>query len=186
MTDVATNLTTSTLGIVPAVLFGAGGTLPALGTAATGVAPVDSATFNPVNAAHGNFVMQAPSNPQVCQGTSTACGSTPPASTVLSVTMTGPNATFGNPFTAVQFYYQDPVNTRWYLVGTGTASASDNTVTSTRTWTYSVTWTVTGLKDSAGNPLVNPAVPLVAVGITSSGSAIISTGTPMTIDITAT
>jgi hypothetical protein len=45
---------------------------------------------------------------------------------------------------------------------------------------------VTGLTDSAGNPLVNAAVPLVAVGIHASGSAIISTGTPITIDITAT
>jgi hypothetical protein len=100
--------------------------------------------------------------------------------------MTGPNATFANPFTQVQFYYQDPVNARWYLVGTGTPAATDNTVTSTRTWTYSFTWNVTGLTDSAGNPLVNAAVPLVAVGVHASGSAIISTGTPQTIDITAT
>ena len=100
--------------------------------------------------------------------------------------MTGPNSTFANPFARVEFYYQDPVNARWYQIGVGTPSASDNTVTSTRTWTYSVTWTVTGLLDSAGAPLVNPAVPLVAVGVHSSGSALISLGTPITIDITAT
>jgi hypothetical protein len=100
--------------------------------------------------------------------------------------MTGPNATFANPFIRVEFYYQDPVNARWYLIGVGAASASDNTVTTTRTWTYSNTWTVTGLLDSAGNPLVNAAVPIVAVGVHSTGSAIISTGTPQTIDITAT
>jgi hypothetical protein len=186
VTDVATNLTSAALGITPAVVFGAGGIIPALGTAATGAAAVDSATFNPVNVAHGNFVHLAPNPVQVCQGGATACGTTPPATTVLSVTMTGPNATFANPFTQVQFYYQDPVNARWYLVGTGTPAPTDITVTSTRTWTYSFTWNVTGLTDSAGNPLVNAAVPLVAVGVHASGSAIISTGTPQTIDITAT
>jgi hypothetical protein len=184
--DVALNLTSAALGITPAVVFGAGGIIPALGTAATGTAAVDSATFNPTNALHGNFIHLVPNPAQVCQGGATACGASPPATTVLSATMTGPNATFANPFTQVQFYYQDPVNTRWYLAGTGTAAASDNTVTSTRTWTYSFTWDVTGLTDSAGNPLVNAAVPLVAVGIHASGSAIISTGTPITIDITAT
>ncbi|MGH7500939.1 MAG: Ig-like domain-containing protein [Longimicrobiales bacterium] len=186
VTDVAANLTSATLNISAAVTFGAGGIIPALGTAATGAPAVDSATFNPTNALHGNFVHQAANPAQVCQGGSSACGSSPPASTVLSVTMTGPNATFANPFTQVQFYYQDPLNARWYLIGTGTPAASDNTVTSTRTWTYSFTWTVTGLTDSAGNPLVNPAVNLVAVGTHASGSAIISTGTPITIDITAT
>ena len=184
--DVAQNLTSAALGITPAVVFGAGGIIPALGTAATGAAAVDSATFNPTNALHGNFLHLAPNPVQVCQGGATACGATPPATTVLSATMTGPNATFANPFTQVQFYYQDPVNSRWYLAGTGAAAATDNTVTSTRTWTYSFTWDVTGLTDSAGNPLVNAAVPLVAVGVHASGSAIISTGTPITIDITAT
>jgi Bacterial Ig-like domain (group 2) len=174
-----TNTTTATLGINPAVQFAAGGPVPSLNT-------VSATIFAPANVAHGNFLNLAPNPVQVCQGTATACGTTPPASTVLSATMSGPNATFANPFVRVEFYYQDPVNARWYLIGTGTPSASDNTVTSTRTWTYSVTWTVTGLKDSSGAALVNAAVNLVAVGVHSSGSALISTGTPQTIDITAT
>jgi hypothetical protein len=173
--DVAQNLTTAALGITPAVVFGAGGIIPALGTAATGTAAVDSATVNPTNALHGNFLHLAPSNATVCSDPAAAT-CTSPRSSVLSATMTGPNATFANPFTSVQFYYQDPVNSRWYLVGTATPAASDNTVTSTRTWTYSYTWTVSGALDSTGAQLLG-ALPIVAVGIHASGSAIISTGT---------
>ncbi len=142
--DVAANLATATLGITPAVQFAAGGPVPSLTT----IAPT---IFAPANPAHGLFVEQAPSNATVCRTTS-GCGSTP-TSTVLSVTMTGPNATFANPFVRVDFYYQDPVNGRLYLIGQGAASASDNTVTSTRTWTYSYTWTVTGLLASDGTAL---------------------------------
>jgi hypothetical protein len=178
--DVATNTANATVNITPAVQFAAGGAIPSLTAVPTDV------IFAPANVVHGNFIHQAPSAPQVCQGTAAACGATPPASTVLSATMTGPNSTFANPFIRVEFYYQDPVNNRWYFIGAGTASASDNTVTSTRTWTYSYTWTVTGLTDSAGAPLVNAALPIVAVGVHSTGSALISTGTPQTIDITAT
>jgi hypothetical protein len=178
--DVALNQTTTSVFINPAVQFAAGGAVPSL------TLPPTDVIFAPVNVLHGNFLHLPPSNPQVCRGTSAACGATPPASTVLSATMTGPNSTFANPFNRVEFYYQDPVNARWYLIGTGTPSASDNTVTSTRTWTYSVTWTVTGLLDSTGAPLVNAAVNLVAIGVHSTGSAVISTGTPQTIDITAT
>jgi hypothetical protein len=177
--DIATNTSNAFVNIIPAVQFAAGGPIPALSV-------ISPTIFAPADVNHGNFIHQAPSAPQVCQGTAAACGSTPPASTVLSATMTGPNATFANPFIRVEFYYQDPVNARWYLIGVGAASASDNTVTTTRTWTYSNTWTVTGLLDSAGAPLVNALLPIVAVGVHSTGSAIISTGTPQTIDITAT
>lgn len=181
--DVAGNTAQQLWGVSPAVLFPVGGTMPSLTTIAPTI--FDPASV-PIPGTHGLFVNKAPSPAQVCSGTPTACGSTPPASTVLSATMTGPNATFANPFTSVMFYYQDPASGRWVLIGTGSPSASDATVTSTRTWTYSFTWTVTGLKDSAGNPLVNAALPLVAVGVHSSGSAVISSGTPITIDITAT
>ncbi|HUF69984.1 MAG TPA: Ig-like domain-containing protein [Longimicrobiales bacterium] len=184
--DIATNTANAFVNITPAVQFAAGGAIPALSV----IAPT---IFAPADVAHGNFIHQAPSAPQVCQGTAAACGATPPASTVLSATMTGPNATFANPFIRVEFYYQDPVNLRWYLIGVGAASASDNTVTTTRTWTYSNTWTVTGLTASDGAALHNGhlswplgGLPLVAVGVHSTGSAIISTGTPQTIDITAT
>jgi hypothetical protein len=177
--DVAGNTVNTNVNINAAVQFAAGGPVPNLAT-------ISATIFAPANVNHGNFIHQPPSAPQVCRGTASACGSTPPASTVLSATMTGPNATFANPFTRVEFYYQDPINLRWYLIGVGTPSASDATVTSTRTWTYSFTWTVTGLTQSDGTPLVNAAVNLVAVGVHSSGSAILSTGTPITIDITAT
>jgi hypothetical protein len=176
--DVAGNVATTTLGINPAVQFPIPGPVPSLNTVA-------AAIFAPANVLHGNFLQLAPSNATVCQGTSSACGSTPPPSTVLSATMTGPNATFANPFVRVEFYYQDPVNARWYLIGTGSASPSDNSVTSTRTWTYSTTWTVTGLLDSSGAPLLG-VTNLMVVGVHSSGSAITSSGSPQSVTITAT
>jgi hypothetical protein len=100
--------------------------------------------------------------------------------------MTGPNATFANPFVRVEFYWQDPVNGRWNLIGNGSAAPSDNTVTATRTWTYTVTWTVTGLLDSAGDPLSDTgSINVVAVGVHSSGSAIISSATAQSVTVTA-
>ncbi len=79
--DVATNLTTATLGINPAVEFATSGPVPSLT-----VAPND-AIFAPVNVAHGNFLQLAPSNATVCRGTAAQC-TVNPASTVLSATMT--------------------------------------------------------------------------------------------------
>lgn len=175
--DVAGNMANANVNITAAVQFAAGGPVPSLVT----IAPT---IFAPANPAHGLFIEQAPSNTTVCRTTS-GCGSTP-TSTVLSVTMTGPNATFANPFTRVEFWYQDPVNGRLYLIGTGAASASDNTVTSTRTWTYSYTWTVTGLLASDGTAL-NFAnyglLPILAVGVHSSGSGLSSTNSIQTLTI---
>jgi hypothetical protein len=171
--DVATNLATGTLGINGAVQFAAGGAVPDLAT----ISPVIFApTTGPTGVEHGNLLSGAPSAATTC-ALATGCGTTP-ASTVLTATMTGPNSTFANPFVRVEFYYQDPVNSRWYLIGTGAPSASDNTVTSTRTWTYSFTWTVTGLTASDGTAFAatpGTAIPVVAVAVHSSGSAVATT-----------
>jgi hypothetical protein len=181
--DVANNNTTATLAINTAVRF----PLTPSGSAVPTLATVDAATFAPVNALHGNFLHLAPSNATVCDGTATACGSSPPPSTVLSATMTGPNSTFANPFVRVEFYWQDPSNGRWNLIGNGTPAATDNTVTSTRTWTYTVTWTVTGILLSNGAALnTGSPINLVAVGVHSSGSAVVSTGTAQSVIVTAT
>jgi hypothetical protein len=175
ITDIAGNLASTNVNINAAVQFAAGGAVPSLTVAPTDV------IFAPANVLHGNFLHLAPSNATVCSdAASAAC--TSPRSTVLSSTMTGPNATFANPFVRVEYYYQDPVNARWYLIGTGTPAASDNTVTSTRTWTYTFTWTVSGLLDSSGAQLLG-ALPVVAVGVHSSGSALISTGTAQAVTL---
>jgi hypothetical protein len=178
--DVAGNQSTTTLAINAAVQFPIPGAVPPLGTVA-------STIFAPPNALHGLFLHLAPTPGTVCDQGASACGSSPPPSTVLSATMTGPNATFANPFVRVEFYWQDPVNGRWNLIGNGSAAPSDNTVTATRTWTYTVTWTVTGLLDSAGDPLSDTgSINVVAVGVHSSGSAIISSATAQSVTVTAT
>jgi hypothetical protein len=174
-----TNTTTSTVGINAAVQFAAGGAVPSLSTGTT------ATIFAPANVLHGNFLHAAPSNASACRGTTAQCTVVTAQSTGLSATMTGPNSTFANPFVRVSYYYQDPVNARWYFIGDGAASASDNTLASTRTWTYSFTWVVTGLLDSTGAPLLG-AIPVVAVGVHSSGTAVISTGTAQAVTITAT
>jgi hypothetical protein len=195
--DVANNNTTSTLAINTAVRFPltpSGSAVPSLNTIAPAIfAPTVGPGVPPGND-HGNFLHGPPSSATVCDGTASACGSSPPANTVLSVTMTGPNATFANPFVRVEFYYQDPANGRWYLIGNGTASPSDNSVTATRTWTYSITWTVTGLLDSTGVPLSGATAPtvssrvinLMAVGVHSSGSALTTSGSPQSVTVSST
>jgi hypothetical protein len=177
VTDQANNLATATLGINAAVQFPIPGPVPSLNV-------VSATIFAPANPLHGNFLHLAPTNATVCRGTTAQC-TVNPQSTNLSATMTGPNATFANPFVRVEFYWQDPSNGRWVLIGTGVPSASDNTVTSTRTWTYTVTWTVTGIVDATGAPVLG-AVPIVAVGVHSSGSALISAGTAQNVTIAAT
>jgi Bacterial Ig-like domain (group 2) len=182
VTDVAGNQNSNTSFINPAVEFATSGAVPSLTT-------IDANTFAPTNppdanaAAHGFFVEQAPSQATVCDNKdATQCTTNTHTSTALSATMTGPNATFANPFTAVNFYYQDPSTGHWKLIGTASATASDNTVTSTRTWTYSVTWSVTGLTAANGNAMDTFAQPInvMAVGVHASGSALMTNGTMAT------
>ena len=101
-------------------------------------------TFASANAAHGNFVQLAPNPATVCNGaTGAACAAGTSTSTTLRATATGPNTTFANPFARVLFFYIDAAG-RAQLIGTATPSASDNTITATRTWTYSATFTPNG------------------------------------------
>jgi hypothetical protein len=120
-------------------------------------------TANGLNALHGLFVHQAPSNAVVCTDGSCAVGI--PANTTLSATLTGPAATFANPFNRVVFYMQD-ANGRWTPIGTASTAVTDDTVLNTRTFTFSFVWTPTGL----------PAyvAPIVAVGVDATGSALVS------------
>lgn len=126
-------------------------------------------TANGLNAAHGLFVHAAPSNATVCTlATGNCTPSNTPKNTTLTATVTGPAAVFANPFSRVVFYMQD-ANGRWTPLGTGSVTVSDNTVLNTRTYTFSFVWTPTGLP---GTPPFNANI--VAVGINSTGSALVS------------
>jgi hypothetical protein len=94
-------------------------------------------------------------------GTQTAPCPTNPTSTTLTATATGPQATFANPFTRVNFYVTSPTGTTT-LIGTGTVSVTDNTITGIRTWSYTTTWTIpAGLAVGAYN--------VFAVGVDTGG-----------------
>jgi hypothetical protein len=124
------------------------------------------AALNGTNPLWGLFVHAAPSNATVCtKANAVACAPAQPFSTVLTATVTGPAATFANPFARVVFAFQD-ANGRWVPIGTAAVTVSDNTVTSTRTFTYTLTWTPTGLPTYAA--------PVRAIGVPSNGSAVLS------------
>jgi hypothetical protein len=127
-------------------------------------------TLNPAfasaNPLHGNFVLAAPSPSTLCNGGGNACDPVNQArSTNLTATVTGPSGTFANPFQRVRFYYID-TNGRAQLIGTDSPSGSDNTITSTRTWTFSTSWNVTGL--------VPANYQVFAIGIDSQGRALMT------------
>jgi hypothetical protein len=164
--DAAGNGAAGSASILAAVLTGAGGSIPSLAT----LAP---AAFTPVNPLHGQFVEQTPSNTKICNATA---GCTSPMSTTVSATMTGPNATFVNPFNRVEFYFGDPTSGRWRRIGNGSVSVTDDTVLGTRTYRYTATWTPAGVRGSNGTPLLG-TIPTIAVGIHPSGSALIAGNT---------
>jgi hypothetical protein len=125
-------------------------------------------TLNAANAAHGLFAHQAPSALTVCTlATGNCTPATTPKSTTLSVTLTGPAGTFANPFSRVNFYFQD-ASGRWVFIGQGTVNVTDNTVLDTRTYTFSNVWTPTNHPQSPG------AVNVIAIGVNATGAALVS------------
>jgi hypothetical protein len=142
----------------------------------------DLATLNGVNPLHGLFLMQPPSESVICNNADrTDCpDEDTPISTQVSATATGPAGSFANPFSEVRFYFQNTEG-RFDYIGSASVSVSDNTVESTRTFTYRATWNPT-------NPKVRPAgvagtaYTVVAVGIDSDGDALGATpSTPITV-----
>ncbi|MCI0436252.1 MAG: hypothetical protein L0271_21805, partial [Gemmatimonadetes bacterium] len=177
VSDVAGNSTLEASDILSQVLLGAGGSLPSFLTS-------NPAAFAPANPAHGNFVTQAASPSTLCSST-TGCGPTSSLGTTVTVTMTGPSGTFFNPFSRVEFYWRDPTDDRWARITTAAGPMiTDNTVTNTRTLTWSAQWTVTGLLGSTGAQLLGP-ITFMAVGVASSGSALLSNGTAGTVTLTS-
>jgi hypothetical protein len=156
--------------IAPNVAAGGAATSVTTGTGAT------ANNFNSANALHGNFLMSAPSPATVCNNNGGAAGCpTNPTSTTLSATVTGPNSVFANPFSRVNFYYIDALG-RAQLIGTGSISVTDNTVTSTRTYTYTVVWT-------PGTAIPAGATQVFALGVDAEGDALMTNQQTVTVAV---
>ncbi|MEX0890880.1 MAG: Ig-like domain-containing protein [Gemmatimonadota bacterium] len=92
----------------------------------------------------------------------------------MAATATGPAATFVNPWERVEFWIQR-ANGVWYrLAGTVSVSATDNTITDTRVWTYSL--------DYEAQDEDEGAMSVVAVGVNDDGRALLSNMVATTID----
>lgn len=111
------------------------GAFDVAGNSATGsvvtVADGGNATFTNLN----QFRL-AVSPTTICRAAKTGC----PGSATLTARAYGPSGTFVNPFSAVNFYWED-ANGQWRLLGTATSASSTDTGVSTdasgRVWTYS-------------------------------------------------
>jgi hypothetical protein len=127
-------------------------------------------TLNAADPAHGLFAHSSPSAFAICTLTSGSCATGVPPTTTLTATLTGPAGTFANPFSRVQFYWQDPSG-RWLFIGTAAVVVTDNTVLNTRTYTFTTVWTP-GAVLRPGTPDFSSYV--IAVGINSAGSALVT------------
>jgi hypothetical protein len=168
LSDVALNPQSAGFNINPAVR--------PIGTAIPPLAVISPTAFASPVSSHSAFVQSVPTATTVCRST-VACIN--PASTILRVTMNGASGTFLNPFQRVVFYYLDAAVGWWVLIG----SSATPTVTDTgneRIYSYSLFWNVSGLMTTGGQPLLG-AVAVRAVGVHSSGSALVSTNTQRTI-----
>jgi hypothetical protein len=113
--------------------------------------------------------------PTVAAGCASA---TQPTSTLLRATLTGPAGSFASPFASVNFYYLDNITGKAELIGPASVVVTDNTITSTRTYTYTGSWDATSLKV---RPAAIGGVPtqFIAIGVTATGDALISSLGPV-------
>jgi trimeric autotransporter adhesin len=120
----------------------------------------------------------AVNNATVCNGDnaggtqSPACP-TNPTSTTFTGAVSGATATFNPNFSAVNAYAVDPVSGRAKLLGAATVTISDNGVT--RTFTYTFTWTPTGLAAGTYNVFL--------LGTNTLGDGLQSVVVPVTVAI---
>ncbi len=139
-------------------------------------------TANGLNAAHGLWTINAPSATPICNNSArTSCpSSSTPLTTTLTAQITGPATVFQSPFVQVDFVYVNGEG-RWELIGTaGAPVVTDNTVTNTRTITYTVTWDASNLKvrpAGAGGT----AYLVAAFGRNATGDVLSSNGTVVTV-----
>jgi hypothetical protein len=106
----------------------------------------------------------------ISNGPTTPAANPTTVSLVAQATGTeGSNFQFLNPFTQVQFYYQDPVSTEFIFIGSATAPVvTDNATATVRTFT----WTFPSWDPPASLPL--GAVSIVALGVNSLGDGLVS------------
>jgi hypothetical protein len=102
-----------------------------------------------------------------------------PASTTLSITTTGPTATFNNPFTRVEFYALTDFGT-YRLIGTATtATLTDNGAT--RTFTYSITATGASVASVLFGPVrATYLSAIIALGYGASNNVAMLSASPLT------
>jgi hypothetical protein len=150
--------------IINAVNLGMGGAAETSWTAA-------NRPFGPVTATNPNgggtsFQQTSNANP-VCSnipvGNHAGCNVVTATTKTLTATATGPAQTFANPFQRVNFYYTD-TNNRAHLIGTGSVTVTDNTVTNIRTWTYTTSW-----NPGAMGVWANPGYAVWALGVDAQG-----------------
>jgi hypothetical protein len=101
---------------------------------------------------------------------------TNPTSALITASVTGPFQTFNNPFQRVLFYLEPAgPNHRAHLIGQGTIGVFDNTVTNTRTWTYTVNFSAIGWAPGSWR--------VFAVGVDANGDALMTQWTGVFIQI---
>jgi hypothetical protein len=124
-------------------------------------APAAINTFNDVAANYGAGKSQVS-----IAGTTTGVNS---ANVVLSAIADVTLDNSPEPFTRVEFYYQDPTSGRYIKIGQAGAGVLNQTVTN-RTWTYTFTW------DPDATVPVNAALPVIAIAIDAQGDAVRTAG----------
>jgi hypothetical protein len=101
---------------------------------------------------------------------------TKPFSINLTVTATGPTATYVNPFATgtVEFWYRPTGGTTWFFMGNaGAGSSRDNSVN--RFWDYSISFNPPATAPD-GTVLTTNAmtIDIVAIGVTAAGDGLMS------------
>jgi len=133
----------------------------------------------------GQFLTRGNTNPwtapaanqNVCNRPAGATGCTNPRTVTLTATVNGPQASFAQPFAEIRFYYHD-ASGREILIGTATTTTSiDDDVLAERRWVYQTTWTPTNVPVGNYN--------WFAVGVHSSGSALVTQDAAGTVNVLA-
>jgi hypothetical protein len=105
-----------------------------------------------------------------CAGSATAANS---SVVTLTAAASGTNSTapvfqFQNPFSQVQFYYQDPTTNEYFFIGSATApTVTDNGTATVRTFTWSLSF------DPPAS-LGTGTLRVIAIGVNNSGDALVT------------
>lgn len=162
-TQNCTNVQTS---IVNAVNLGMGGAAETSWNSANRpFGPVTATNPNGGGTAFNNTTTTAAVCSNIPVGANAGCNVVTSMNKTLTATATGPNQTFANPFQRVNFYYTDGAG-RSFLIGTGSVSVTDNTVTGIRTWTYTASWNPNSMTVPAGT------YPVFALGVDAQGRSL--------------